>query len=324
MTNTEPVNGTAAEAASQPAEGSEKVAPPLYGVPMSEYLKEGDTDEYRETFTKAIDKVRSEAAKDMARMQRDMRAAEAGNKWHKAINAQLDICEDAIDCLKEAEKSLRGVYALVPNAKGTALLREDEPVSAEDLTVTELVEFKAVKSALEALNEATAGLAKRSADLGVVKMALSAKVGYKALDMMATAGAVKPDVKKALDEAKTLVEREEKERKSKMKEDKGNTGSQGQHKRPYGQEGGWGRNTSQGGWKGWGDRHEPTYRNDSAQGGWGSGGSGSTMGAPRAGSQGMASGKGGGKGWGDGSCNKCGAMGHWARDCPRGGWGQGD
>ena len=75
MTNTEPVNGTAAEAASQPAEGSERVAPPLYGMSMSEYLKEEDKDEYRETFTKAIDKVRSEAAKDMARMQRDMRAS---------------------------------------------------------------------------------------------------------------------------------------------------------------------------------------------------------------------------------------------------------
>ena len=117
-------------------------------------------------------------------------------------------------------------------------LREDKPVPAEGLTVTELVEFPAVKAALDAVNEATAGLAKRSADLGVVKMAPSAKVGYRALDMMATAGAVKPDVRKALDEAKTLVEREEKERKSKGKEDKGHTGSHGQHKRPYAQEGG--------------------------------------------------------------------------------------
>ena len=117
MTNTELKDGAAAEAEGQPAEGSEKVAPPLYGVPMSEYLKEGEKDEYRETFTKAIDKVRAQSAKDMARMQRDMRAAEAGNKWHKAINAQLDICEDAIDCLKDAKKSLRGVYALVPNAR---------------------------------------------------------------------------------------------------------------------------------------------------------------------------------------------------------------
>ena len=104
MTNTEPRNDTAAEAEGQPAEGSAREAPPLYGVSMHEYLEEGNKDEYRETFTKEISKVRLQAAKDMARMQRDMRASEAGNKWHKAINAQLDICEDAIDCLKEAEK----------------------------------------------------------------------------------------------------------------------------------------------------------------------------------------------------------------------------
>jgi hypothetical protein len=257
-------------------------------------------------------------------VHRDVQATDAGNKWHKAINAQLDICEDAIECLKEAERSLRGVYALVPNGEGAALLREGQPVPGDKLAVTELTEFPEVKSALEAMNEATAGLAKRSADLGVVKMAPSAKIGYKALDMMATAGAVKPDVKKALDEAKTLVEREEKDRKGKAEGSKG-TNSNNQNKRPYGQEpgGGWGRSASQGG-KGWGDRREPEFRNDSSQGGWGSGGSNSTMGAPRSGSQGMAPGKGGGKGWGDGSCNKCGSMGHWARDCPRGGWGQGN
>jgi len=315
----EPAEGEAA-----PAEGDSaghKRAKPS----MEDYLAAPEPEDMRATFMADLNKMRKTGELKMARLQRDLSSADAGNKWHKSINAQLDICEDAANFLKDAERSVRGVYALVPDAIGAGLLKEGKEVPGGNLLVTELVNFKEVREAISSLNDALGVLARRSLDLGVVKMAPNAKVGYKTLEVMTGQGAIEPDVKKAMAEATVLCAKDDKDRQEKSKSTKA-PGATGQQKRPLRQEpgGGWGNAH-----RGDNDRdhwshREPDYRQDSAPN-WGSGGSNVSMGGPRSGSQGMPAGKGGGKGgWGGGAGNACGESGHWARDCPKKSWGHGN
>jgi hypothetical protein len=298
-----------------PAEGAAALT--VRDLVMEQCGKTDGLEKVRNDFKESLAQHTEQHERCMERMRRDADAGEQGNKWHKGINIQLDLHEDAGRHLKRAEEKISRVLLAVPTALAREALLEGKQIGLGDFELMGLKALPGVKDAVSEMGLASGLLGKRSHELTVVRNAPSAKVGYRTLDIMANAGNLSPGADKALKEAIRLVEEEEKEAKKKKEvfkekqqpkawapraERQGGWGStpREQWQQPEPQRGGWGE-----------DRQSRSNHSSPAQ--------------ARGGSQGMpwSGGKGsGGKGGGEGSCNACGEYGHWARDCRsrRSGW----
>ncbi len=133
--------------------------------------------------------------------------------------------KDAERHLKRCERLLRGALIATPEVIAVNSLLSGDSVEMGDLEVSRVSAMPDVASALDSLDRASELLAKRSLELTVVKMAPSAKTGYKTLEIMANAGSISPGADKALKEAIKMVEEEEKE--SKKKTESAKTGGWG-------------------------------------------------------------------------------------------------
>ncbi len=298
----------------EPAEG-ESAGDEVKTLLLEQSGKGDCIDRIRLDFQESLAQQSEHHGRCMERMKRDQESGEQGNKWHKSINIQLDLHEDAGRFLKRAEERITRVRLAVPTALARETLLTGGKIGIEDFEPMGLKVLSGVKDAIMDVGMAQGLLAKRSNELVVVRNAPSAKVGYRTLDIMANAGNLSPGADKALKEAIRVIEEEEKEAKKRK---------EGRDKKPWGaaaakperREGGWGREPYQppeplrGGWGGGDDRQSRSNHSSPAQ--------------PRGGSQGMpfSGGKGGGGKGNEGACNICGEYGHWARECRnrRPGW----
>jgi hypothetical protein len=271
-------------------------------------------------FRKELQAQKDASDKNVARMRRDQEATADGNKWHKTVNLQIDVLEDALEHIKSAERGIRSILVLMPTKASTAVLLAAGSIKIEGLEVEPLRALLGVDDILRDVASSQEILAKRLLQLQIVRSADNAQLGYRALEVMASYGAIDPGSEKALKEAARQIEQEDKERKSK-KASKAPYRSGTYQDRPWGgdsapKRGGWGshaQNTTQrepergsasdrefaGAWN--------DYRRDPAP--------------PRGGSQSMAPnsysrGKGASRGNSE-QCHQCGRMGHWQHDCWR-------
>ena len=291
-----------------PGAPAEAVRPEVRDILNQQNGQEPTAGEIRIILEEKMEAANVSHRHQMERVRRDAEADSKGNKWHKGINAQLDLFHDTGAALKRAERKLRLAYGLtIPSGEMRASFLEGGPISYDDMSAVPLAEHDAVKAALAELDNAQGLLAVRSKELIVVKNAPSAKTGYKTLDIMASTGNLAPAADKALKEAIRVVEEEDKEYKSKAAEKKTKVWGQRPQHQPAG--GGWGSQSyrDQGYDRRQSDRdwvpREQSYSNNSSPA------------PPRSGSQNMPYGGKGGKGNG-GSCNACGEFGHWAASCP--------
>jgi len=281
--------------------------------------KNDGIERIRADFQESLAQQSEQHARCMERLRRDQEAGDSGNKWHKGINIQLDLHEDAGRFLKRAEDRISRIRLAMPTALARELLLEGKKIGLDDFEPMGLKVFPVIKDVVSDLDNTSSLLAKRSQELTVVRNAPSAKVGYRTLDIMANAGNLSPGADKALKEAIRVVEEEERETRKK-KEAGEKRQQQQQHQKPWAvrpdrQQGGWGARES----------YPPP---ESSRGGWGddrqSRSNHSSPAQARPGSQGMpySGGKGGGGKGNEGMCNACGEYGHWARDCKlrRFGW----
>ncbi len=209
---------------------------------LMEQSGKGDCiDRIRADFQESLTQQSEHHTRCMERLKRDQESGEQGNKWHKGINIQLDLHEDAGRFLKRAEEKIARVRLAVPTALARETLLAGGKIGIEDFEPMGLKVLADVKDAVMDVGMAQGLLAKRSNELVVVRNAPSAKVGYRTLDIMANAGNLSPGADKALKEATRLVEEEENEIRKKK---------EGKEKKPWGaatgvkperREGGWGR-----------------------------------------------------------------------------------
>ena len=82
------------------------------------------------------------------RLRRDADAGEQGNKWHKGINIQLDLHEDAGRHLKRAEEKISRVLLAVPSALAREALLEGKQIRLDDFELMGLKAFPAVEDAI--------------------------------------------------------------------------------------------------------------------------------------------------------------------------------
>ena len=139
-----------------------------------------------------IGKMEREGDAFKARVLRDQSAA----PWHKGINHQLDVLEQIGAVVHEAECALEryvapeltklGVAKLSMSGDAFKSLNATEK-GKEDFVLysgTQLIELKPVADLLREIKEKCS---EREAEMNLVKLAPSAKVGYKALEMRSAA-----------------------------------------------------------------------------------------------------------------------------------------
>lgn len=267
-------------------------------------------EEISNGFKGSIARMREDNARTVDRIKRDNVSSEAGKKWHRAINIQLDIHEDVTRFLKALERGLREAEIIGVTEDGIVKLIAGAPIGVEELCVITLTSLPDVVPVIKELNGALEIVSKRSLELSVVKSAPDSRTGYKALDLMSNVGSLSVCADKCLKEAIRINEEEDRASK------KSKTSNKSYPPRSESNPRGWGGSANnkpgyQGGYQGRSYDREPewerreTFSNNSSPG------------PPRGGSQSMPYGGKGGKGGNDGACNVCHEMGHWARHCPR-------
>jgi hypothetical protein len=298
------------EADAQPA-GAEVEALTAAQFLHDELNDQSDVAIIRAEFNASLKQTKQEGDDRISRMRRDQEASDQGNKWHKGLNMQLDLHEDTMALIKSAERRLRDTFILIPSVDAKKALLEGRAVKIDSFEPLGLKTLGGVHDALQDLNAATGLVAKRSVQINIVLSADSAKEGFRTLDIMAGYGSIDPGAEKALKEAKRQLEDEDAE--SKRKKSAANK-YQNQYERPRYDNHARGRE----------QREEPrSYNEPRYQVDWGKENNSRSHGSgpdhPRGGSMNMpyGGGKGGSRSGPDGSCNSCGEMGHWARECPR-------
>ena len=171
-----------------PGAPAEAVRPEVREILQKQMGREPTPTELRAFLT---DKMESETKKqktELDRLRRDQQADTQGHKWHKGVNAQLDLYADVGAAIKRCEHLLRASQLALPSGAAVTKLVEGDGITMDELEVIDITEIDAVKTALAELDKAQEILAVRSRELGVVKNAPTAKAGYRTLDIMATAG----------------------------------------------------------------------------------------------------------------------------------------
>ena len=165
--------------------GAEELEPapapaPAAGAPPEKSAKElflelsGKSDgieRVRADFQESLQQQANQHARCMERLRRDQEAGDAGNKWHKGINIQLDLHEDAGRFLKRAEERISRVRLAMPTASGREALLDGKKIGLEDFQPMGLKVFPGIEDVVSDLDNASSLLAKRSQELTVVRNA---------------------------------------------------------------------------------------------------------------------------------------------------------